>query len=660
MEMRETSRRSTGTHFVDIHEVHDEEEEEVDDEFVGQGDHKPAKTDDKQEKRLRKPTKPTKRPNRDFSRQVSLETGFSKLNGETKTLSRSGNSFGGFGSSHRIGLPEGRNNKGDFRMFRTKSNLVSQNSKLPLRKESGLIDHNNMSGPLNEPLDQSVPAGRYFAALRGPELDEVKDSEDILLPKDETWPFLLRFPIGCFGICLGLSSQAILWRALSMSPATSFLHVTPLVNLAIWLLAVTALVAVSATYALKCAFYLEAVKREYFHPVRVNFFFAPWVACMFLAIGLPHRIGARLHPSLWCAFAGPVILLDLKIYGQWLSGGKRRLSKVANPSSHLSVVGNFVGAVLAAEVGWAEAGKFLWAVGFAHYLVVFVTLYQRLPTSEALPKELHPVYSMFIATPAAASIAWGAIYGEFDGLARTCFFIALFLYSSLVVRINFFRGFRFSIAWWSYTFPMTTASIATIKYAEEVPCVVSRGLALALSFMSSTMVFVLLVSTVFHAFVWKTLFPNDLAIAITTKKQGKERKSVKRTYDIRRWANMGKNGSEGKGSEGDKEKLFDKRAYLPLPPPPAAAMRVVVPLQGIVQGHGGLFLCSVIPCALFYFLQLYLKISEGGGDSRRMVLFSSVWLRTGSVFLTNSKDLIVFAILHAHFLCVIVLLLCVR
>ncbi|KAI3468845.1 hypothetical protein Pfo_025508 [Paulownia fortunei] len=39
----------------------------------------------------------------------------------------------------------------------------------------------------------------------------------------------------------------------------------------------------------------------------------------------------------------------------------------------------------------------------------------------------------------------------------------------------------------------------------------------------------------------------------------------------------------------------------------AAGMRVIVPLQGVVQGGGGLFLGSVIPCALFYFLQLYLK-----------------------------------------------------
>lgn len=37
------------------------------------------------------------------------------------------------------------------------------------------------------------------------------------------------------------------------------------------------------------------------------------------------------------------------------------------------------------------------------------------------------------------------------------------------------------------------------------------------------------------------------------------------------------------------------------------AMRIIVPLQGVVQGRGSLFFGSVIPCALFYFLQLYLR-----------------------------------------------------
>eukprot|EP00252_Welwitschia_mirabilis_P004948 TRINITY_DN15297_c0_g1_i1.p1 TRINITY_DN15297_c0_g1~~TRINITY_DN15297_c0_g1_i1.p1 ORF type:complete len:541 (+),score=112.52 TRINITY_DN15297_c0_g1_i1:445-2067(+) len=41
--------------------------------------------------------------------------------------------------------------------------------------------------------------------------------------------------------------------------------------------------------------------------------------------------------------------------------------------------------------------------------------------------------------------------------------------------------------------------------------------------------------------------------------------------------------------------------------PDVGRMRVIVPLQGVVQGRSGFVVGSVIPCALFYFLQLYLK-----------------------------------------------------
>ncbi|GAV86903.1 C4dic_mal_tran domain-containing protein [Cephalotus follicularis] len=522
MDARSMSPKPVETHFVDIHEVLPEEEEEEAITKIGN--------------RVR--DRDAKRPYKSFGRQVSLETGFSVLNRESKkkderTVLRSGRSFGGFDKTNRN---SGEARKGDFSIFRTKS-LSKQNSLLPTKREKEIMDSQRTDGSKgidNEFVNKSVPAGRYFDALRGPELDQVKEYEDILLPKDEKWPFLLRFPIGCFGICLGLSSQAILWLTLATSPATKSLHITPFINLSLWLLDLAVLISVSFTYILKCIFYFEAIKREYFHPVRVNFFFAPWVVCMFLAIGVPPILAPKtLHPAIWCTFMAPYVFLEVKIYGQWLSGGKRRLCKVANPSSHLSVVGNFIGAILASKVGWQEAAKFLWAVGFAHYLVVFVTLYQRLPTSEALPKELHPVYSMFIAAPSAASIAWKTIYGEFDALSRTLYFIALFLYASLVVRINFFTGFRFSVAWWSYTFPMTTVSVAAIKYAEQEPSVMSKGLALTLSFMSSTMVFVLFVYTLFHAFVWRTLFPNDLAIAITKRRLVKDRASFKKACDIR-------------------------------------------------------------------------------------------------------------------------------
>lgn len=298
-------------------------------------------------------------------------------------------------------------------------------------------------------METALSAGRYFDALTGPELEEVKDKESLLLPEHELWPFLLRFPIGTFGVALGLGSQTMLWKNLALVPQMTFLQIPTWINLVLWCVAVLALVVILICYFLKIQFYFEAVRREYHHPVRVNFFFAPWIACMFLATGVPPQIATTIHPAVWCVFMFPVFCLELKIYGQWLSGGQRRLSKVANPSTHLSVVGNFVGSNLAAIVGWKEPAIFFWAVGLAHYIVLFVTLYQRLPTNETLPTDLHPVFFLFVAAPSASSLAWMRISGEFDYVSRIVFFIALFLYTSLIVRINFFRGFKFSIAWWA-------------------------------------------------------------------------------------------------------------------------------------------------------------------------------------------------------------------
>ena len=117
---------------------------------------------------------------------------------------------------------------------------------------------------------------------------------------------------------------------------------------------------------------------------------------------------------------------------------------------------------------------------------------------------------------------------------------------------------RFSLSWWSYTFPMTTASVATIKYAEEVPSFLSKGLAVTLSFMSSTMVCVLFVSTLLHAFVWRTLFPNDLAIAITKRRLAKEKKPVKQAYNIKRWTKqaLAKHNLETKDFDAEKEERY--------------------------------------------------------------------------------------------------------
>jgi tellurite resistance protein TehA-like permease len=348
-----------------------------------------------------------------------------------------------------------------------------------------------------------------------------QSSEELILPSDKTWPFLLRFPVSAFGMCLGMSSQAILWKRIAISASTRFLHITVKINLVLWCASVALMAAVSALYGCKLVLYFEAVRREYYHPIRVNFFFAPWIACLFLAIGVPDVVAATLPHWLWYVLMAPIVCLELKIYGQWISGGQRRLSRVANPSNHLSIVGNFVGALLGGIMGLKEGPMFFFSVGLAHYMVLFVTLYQRLPTSETLPRDLHPVFFLFVAAPSVACLAWARITGEFGYGSRVAYFIAMFLYASLAVRINLFRGFSFSLAWWAYTFPMTSAAIASIRYSSEVKNAFTQCMCIGLAAAATLAVAALFLATLLHAVVYRDLFPNDISIAITERRRSK-------------------------------------------------------------------------------------------------------------------------------------------
>jgi hypothetical protein len=183
----------------------------------------------------------------------------------------------------------------------------------------------------------------FFAALEGPELDTPKVSnyyvpscllslhpfrcfqikahapvlvrvvflqslEALVQPSDKQWPFLLLFPVSTFGMCLGVSSQAILYKTIVTAPPTAFLHVSIMCT-------------ITAVYACKVVFFFEAVRREYYHPVRVNFFFAQWIACLFLAMGVPPSVATNLPGWLWYALMVSVLCLELKIYGQWMSSG---------------------------------------------------------------------------------------------------------------------------------------------------------------------------------------------------------------------------------------------------------------------------------------------------------------------------------------------------
>ncbi|XP_016477607.1 S-type anion channel SLAH4-like [Nicotiana tabacum] len=327
---------------------------------------------------------------------------------------------------------------------------------------------------------------------------------------------LTRIHAGYFRISLSLCWETLLWKTL-LDPTnneTKFLrHVPQMIYrpilIFLWSFALLVLVLLSLLYLLRCFFRFNLVKGEFVHHVGVNYLFAPWISWLILLEShpfiAPKHVGFK---ALWWVFAVPVIVLDVKIYGQWFTKGKRLLTAVANPTSHLSVIGNLVGARAAAKMGWQEVSVCLFSLGMVHYLVLFVTLYQRLSGSDRLPAMLRPVFFLFFAAPSMASLAWASITGSFDTASKMLFFLSLFLFTSLICRPTLFKKSmrKFNVAWWAYSYPVTLLALASTRYAKEVKGKVPHTIMLILSSLSVLVIIALLLSTALYS---KMLLPDE-------------------------------------------------------------------------------------------------------------------------------------------------------
>ncbi|XP_072964408.1 S-type anion channel SLAH1-like [Typha angustifolia] len=326
---------------------------------------------------------------------------------------------------------------------------------------------------------------------------------------------LTRFHAGYFRISLSLCGQALLWKTLS-EPTTDPHALRPLLRLLpsaafvlLWSLALLSLAALSLLFAARCLLAPRSIRAELAHHVGMNYLFAPWISWLLLLQSTPFlRPNSDCYHLLWWLFSLPILILDVKIYGQWFTKGKKFLSMVANPTSQITVIGNLVGARAAAQMGRRECAVCMFSLGIAHYLVLFVTLYQRFLGSDSLPVMLRPVFFLFFAAPSMASLAWDSINHSFDTSCKMLFFLSLFLFASLVSRPILFKKSmrRFNVAWWAYSFPLTFLALTATEYAQEVKGEMANLLMLVLSVLSVVVTLVLLV---FTAIKTNEILPHD-------------------------------------------------------------------------------------------------------------------------------------------------------
>ncbi|KAF5729077.1 putative SLAC1 [Tripterygium wilfordii] len=352
------------------------------------------------------------------------------------------------------------------------------------------------------------------------------NQEETNVSKPSESSILTRLHAGYFRISLSLGGQALPWKILSepksdshevwhlfrMLPFTAFLL--------LWWLSLLIQISLSLLYILRALFHFYMAKAEFLHHIGTNYLHAPWISWLLLlqstTIIIPSSVS---YLSLFWVFTVPIVVLDVKIYGQWFTTEKRFLSTLANPTSHMSVIGNLVVAQAAARMGWTESAICMFSLGMVHYLVLFITLYQRLAGCNQFPSTLRPAFFLFFAAPSIASSAWYSITGSFHTMSKMLFFLSLFLFTSLASRPTLFKKSmrQANVAWWAYSFPVTSLALTSALYAKEVKGHVAPGLMLALSALSVLVFLGLIVLTAINTD--KLLRQNDPVLSFANDRR---------------------------------------------------------------------------------------------------------------------------------------------
>ncbi|MFN4149219.1 MAG: SLAC1 anion channel family protein, partial [Rhodocyclaceae bacterium] len=264
---------------------------------------------------------------------------------------------------------------------------------------------------------------------------------------------LAHYPVSLFATVMGTSGLAIAWKK-----AGHVLGLPASIGLVLQWWALVLFVLVGLGYLAKMSSHWEAVKKEFSHPVRLNFFPAISISLLLLATAFADTLPGFAQ-GLWTTGAALHLVFTLVVMSSWIHHTRYDI-KHANPAWFIPVVGNVI--VPVAGVAFAPIGIswFFFSIGLSFWIVLLTIVMNRLFFHEPLPERLTPTLFILIAPPAVAFIAWTKLNGgQIGAFGQILYNVALFL--TLLLAANALRFFRlpFFLSTWAYSFPLAAITI---------------------------------------------------------------------------------------------------------------------------------------------------------------------------------------------------------
>ncbi|MEA3384665.1 MAG: SLAC1 anion channel family protein [Campylobacterota bacterium] len=252
---------------------------------------------------------------------------------------------------------------------------------------------------------------------------------------------------------------------------------------------------VSIVYIKKYFTYKMAVKKEFSHPVRINFFAAVSISMLMLAIIFKEEY-STISSIFWYPGALLHFYLTMHTISFWIN--KNQEMAHSNPAWFIPIVGNVL--VPIGGVGFASTGVLLYffSVGIFFWIILFSVILNRIIFHHQMAVKFMPTMFILIAPPAVGFIAYYKLYGVIDFFAMTLFNLALFFTFLVAFMYKNFVKIKFFISWWAFVFPVAAMAIASMLMYHKTNDITLLGLSYVMVTVVTVIISVVIYQTIKH------------------------------------------------------------------------------------------------------------------------------------------------------------------
>jgi tellurite resistance protein len=303
---------------------------------------------------------------------------------------------------------------------------------------------------------------------------------------------LQHFPIMMFAIIMGLSGFTIVFQK-----AEEILGIFNGFGLVLTQIDTILFGLILVIYLLKTIKYFSDVKKEFFHPVRINFFAASAISFLLLSI-VYHKLNHDI--ALYTFYIGTIMqtFFTFNTISYWIN--KNMEVAHSNPAWFIPIVGNVLVPVAGAGMVDINLLMYYFAVGLFFWVVLTSIIINRIIFHHQLAVKFIPTLFIFIAPPAVAFIAYIKMYGEFDMFASILFNLALFFSFLLFFMYKNFLNLKFFISWWAFTFPLAAVTIASMLAYKITNSVTYEYFSYFFLFVTTIVITIVAYQTIKHMF----------------------------------------------------------------------------------------------------------------------------------------------------------------